>query len=1287
MLIRHPQYGRHRRLSTDADAAPGSRPGRTARRSGVVAATVVGLGFAAASAAASPTWLPAESHGTAVEDTIENVAPALAADGDVGLLYTTGGLSSRRAELRFKPAGSAWSSPLNPTGAAGSAGSTVLGLAADGGAVASWAGGSNGIFVATRAAGASAVSAASRANSGSLSSSAFATSAVNEAGDAVVAWVEGTNVSTDRTIVVRVRPAGQSDFGPEQKLTRTTDGTTDQWGEPNPGAKPERGPYVAVAPDGAIVVAWSQTDSKLHSGTRAHVAVRRAGQSAFDDAQLVTDVATGTSANERLRGVAVGGDGSVAVSLIGPTVSGVTQLQVARRTATGTAFAAPVAINGELAPGFASSSGGALIGVDGSGRITAAFDTGGVSAAGTVHVARQASAGGAFSAPVAVDAPAGTYPRGMSLAVAPSGDAIVGWLETTISGQSPAATRIVAAHRRGATGALGAPQALETIARSVTSAASAPRVAFAPGGDALVGWGVNEGTAAEPAWRARTAALDVEGPQVEVTTPNAVAGSAASFSATAADRFSALDGDLRWEFGDGTTGTGAAPSHTYRQAGEFRVRVTATDAHGNSRSTTTPVTVAAPSGSAVGIWLGRVTLSTPAPSDVVAVPSLAANGDVGVFYTRGTPDAGSNSSSSQAEGTLRPLGGDWSAPQTFGPTSGNAQALSFALSDDGHGFALWNGGSSNAGNFSVDRESGALRFGSEQRVNDAAVSHFSAPVSAVNGAGRTVVAYAAGALGGERTLTVRVREAGATAFGSEQTLTAPAGHWTAGSTLERNPKVVVAPDGTATVAWSAADATSSSRTRAYVATAAPGSGSFAAPQLVTDAPTGDTRRENVRDLAVGADGTIAVGYLAEQGAMMVARRAGGASAFDAAVKVNGDRSGGFGAQSSGAALAVDGAGRVTAAFDTGGVSTAGAVFVTQQATPGGAFTAPVGLEMPADRYARGVSVAVATDGDAVVAWSDGAISSAPRHMRAVAVTRNGPDGTWSAPEVLDALDYGGTMLPPISAPAARFSPDGDALVAWGTNTGNADDGAAWEARVAALDVAGPIVADAATDAVAGTAVTLRSGATDRFSAVASVAWDLGDGSTASGADVTHAYAAAGRYEATVTATDEHGHVSTATHVVSVAAAPVDPVDPGGNGGANPPVPDGNAGAGLPVAPVLPVTPVVPAPPAEGGTATTPAAARVSAITLRGRTVRLRSSKAGRLRVVVQRRTVKRVRKNGRVVNRVSYRQVQRLTVTVRRAGATSFRVRKLAAGTYRIRVTPTTGRGAKTTSKSVRVAR
>jgi PKD repeat protein len=49
----------------------------------------------------------------------------------------------------------------------------------------------------------------------------------------------------------------------------------------------------------------------------------------------------------------------------------------------------------------------------------------------------------------------------------------------------------------------------------------------------------------------------------------------------------------------------------------------------------------------------------------------------------------------------------------------------------------------------------------------------------------------------------------------------------------------------------------------------------------------------------------------------------------------------------------------------------------------------------------------------------------------------------------------------------------------------------------------------------------------------SYAWDLGDGTTASGAEVSHSYSAAGSYRVTLTVTDNDGLSSSASLLVQV----------------------------------------------------------------------------------------------------------------------------------------------------------
>ncbi|MDO9379185.1 MAG: PKD domain-containing protein [Nocardioidaceae bacterium] len=98
-------------------------------------------------------------------------------------------------------------------------------------------------------------------------------------------------------------------------------------------------------------------------------------------------------------------------------------------------------------------------------------------------------------------------------------------------------------------------------------------------------------------------AVDVVRRSVTVVAPNAVP--IAAFVSTQAGLTSRFDGGVStdvdgelagfaWGFGDGTTGTGATPSHTYGTAGSYDVTLTVTDDRGATDNVTRTVTVAAP---------------------------------------------------------------------------------------------------------------------------------------------------------------------------------------------------------------------------------------------------------------------------------------------------------------------------------------------------------------------------------------------------------------------------------------------------------------------------------------------------------------------------------------------------------------------------------------------------------------------------------------------------------------------------------------------------------------------
>jgi len=91
------------------------------------------------------------------------------------------------------------------------------------------------------------------------------------------------------------------------------------------------------------------------------------------------------------------------------------------------------------------------------------------------------------------------------------------------------------------------------------------------------------------------------------------------------------------------------------------------------------------------------------------------------------------------------------------------------------------------------------------------------------------------------------------------------------------------------------------------------------------------------------------------------------------------------------------------------------------------------------------------------------------------------------------------------------------------------------------DVA-PTVTFADPPAVAGSPVSFTANATDVSPAVQAAgftyAWTFGDGSTGTGATVSHTYASAGTYAVTVSATDEYGKTGTTTGSITILSAPV-----------------------------------------------------------------------------------------------------------------------------------------------------
>ena len=218
----------------------------------------------------------------------------------------------------------------------------------------------------------------------------------------------------------------------------------------------------------------------------------------------------------------------------------------------------------------------------------------------------------------------------------------------------------------------------------------------------------------------------------------------------------------------------------------------------------------------------------------------------------------------------------------------------------------------------------------------------------------------------------------------------------------------------------------------------------------------------------------------------------------------------------------------------------------------------------------GPRVETAADGEAVAVWMDDFTSTTS--VRAVmAAVRSG--GTWSSATPIDP----NTVDP--SGPATAIDAAGNVTAVWhnattgtqryavhphGGSFGGAQDGLpATLAPIAAADAAGHVhaawalgstavdtavfdqvaptlgtVTVAPTDALTGVAVQFDGSATDTWSGPVTLHWDFGDGQSADGASVAHAFDSAGSFAPKLVATDAAGNTATVSSAVQVSPSPV-----------------------------------------------------------------------------------------------------------------------------------------------------
>ena len=178
-------------------------------------------------------------------------------------------------------------------------------------------------------------------------------------------------------------------------------------------------------------------------------------------------------------------------------------------------------------------------------------------------------------------------------------------------------------------------------------------------------------------------------------------------------------------------------------------------------------------------------------------------------------------------------------------------------------------------------------------------------------------------------------------------------------------------------------------------------------------------------------------------------------------------------------------------------------------------------------------VDVAPDGAAVVIWAG--LSGG---QSAIQATRRGPGLGGEFGAVSDvALGSLPTADPRVSLfnPVVAVDGEGNAAATWSRfrqDTGMTIND--WELDAAGFDAAPPTLSAVSVppNASRGAGVGMAAAATDRWTPVR-FAWNFGDGTSAPGDAVTHAFGAAGTFPVTVTASDGVGNASSATRQILI----------------------------------------------------------------------------------------------------------------------------------------------------------
>jgi len=467
----------------------------------------------------------------------------------------------------------------------------------------------------------------------------------------------------------------------------------------------------------------------------------------------------------------------------------------------------------------------------------------------------------------------------------------------------------------------------------------------------------------------------------------------------------------------------------------------------------------------------------------------------------------------------RPPGGDWSSPQLLGTNANDKYGVNVAVDAGGDLAVGWEEiVSPNALAFVATRAAGGASFAGPEQLNDA--TSVSNPVVGVAASGRVTLLYNPASA-----LATRDFAAGSSAlsappqtlddgrasacFGSDLLAVAPSGDVVAGADC-----------GGAVFALRRAGSWSVSPLVASTSASCPGTSTYNTPSAVAIDVQGHAVGLLTHRVVqtTGFDPTTCIIFPPTE-----------TDTLQLVLPV-----GGFMTPLVGAVATASGTGYAAPmAFPDVGVSPSG-ILAAWTATDGSAMRLRVrdfaldgtarGTEQTLDpaAYAFGPRLAVGDDGRALLTWSRYPSTTGPRSLE---VATRPPGGAFGPPAEVTS-DGSENFTAPVALDAA-----GDGAIAYQNDT------APRRVHVRGFDAGAPVLSGVSIPASAspGAMLGFAASAFDVWGPV-TLSWSFGDGASGSGGAPTHAFASAGRYTVTVTATDAAGNASSQSGTVTVASA-------------------------------------------------------------------------------------------------------------------------------------------------------